>query len=209
MSCLRCVEQFGETASCVLVHLEVEDGFVCGEVAEVGAVELFGEAVCRNFRYEEGLGHLLELVQKLDYLPKGGFVGHGTVAVAARVPCHCGLRPAIPQMMRCRIRSGMTRGASPSGFDCSGFVMYCYQSYYNISLPHGATSVSYKGYEVDRSDIQVGDIICFDRNGDGTMEHCALYVGNDTYVHAKGSQWGVVSDCFSSASGVAHIRRVL
>lgn len=100
-------------------------------------------------------------------------------------------------------------GASPDGFDCSGFVMYCYQTYYNIYLPHGATSQSYRGYEVDPSDIQVGDIICFDRNWDGTMEHSALYVGNDTYVHAQNSATGVVASTFSSASGVATIRRVL
>lgn len=77
------VEQFSEAASCVLVHLEVEDGFVCGEVAEVCAVELFGEAVCRNFRNHQGLRHLLELVQQVNYLAEGGFVSHGTVAVAA------------------------------------------------------------------------------------------------------------------------------
>ena len=101
-------------------------------------------------------------------------------------------------------------GSSPStGFDCSGFVMYCYSTYYGITLPHGATSQSYRGYEVDPSDIQVGDIICFDRDGDGTMEHSAIYVGNDTYVHAQSSATGVVASTYSSATGIAHIRRVL
>jgi cell wall-associated NlpC family hydrolase len=87
--------------------------------------------------------------------------------------------------------------------------MYCYQTYYGITLPHGATSQSYKGYEVSASDIQVGDIICFDKNGDGTMEHSALYVGNDRYVHAQSSATGVVESVFSQASGIATIRRVL
>ena len=100
-------------------------------------------------------------------------------------------------------------GADPSGFDCSGFVMYCYQTYYGIYLPHGATSQSSKGYEVSASEIQVGDIICFDKNGDGTMEHSALYVGNNKYVHAQSSATGVVESTFSSATGIATIRRVL
>ena len=86
--------------------------------------------------------------------------------------------------------------------------MYCYQTYYGISLPHGATSQSKKGWEVSEDEIEVGDIICFDRNGDGTMEHSALYVGNDKYVHAQGSATGVVESTFSSATGIAHIRRV-
>lgn len=101
-------------------------------------------------------------------------------------------------------------GASPDGFDCSGFVMYCYQTYYNIYLPHGATSQSYRGEEVDPDDIQVGDIICFDKEGDGTMEHAGLYVGNDTYVHAKGAAYGVVEDCYSAAKWkIGTVRRVL
>ena len=113
----------------------------------------------------------------------------------------------IKSFIGCRYVYG---GSSPStGFDCSGFVMYCYSTYYGISLPHGATSQSSRGYEVDPSDIQVGDIICFDRDGDGTMEHSALYVGNDTYVHAQSSATGVVASTFSSATGIAHIRRVL
>lgn len=112
----------------------------------------------------------------------------------------------IRSFIGCRYVYG---GADPSGFDCSGFVMYCYQTYYGITLPHGATSQSYKGYEVSASDIQVGDIICFDKNGDGTMEHSALYVGNDRYVHAQSSATGVVESVFSQASGIATIRRVL
>ncbi len=111
----------------------------------------------------------------------------------------------VKSFIGCKYVSG---GASPSGFDCSGFVMYCYKTYYGINLPHGATSQSYEGYEVDPDDIQVGDIICFDRNGDGTMEHSALYVGNDTYVHAQSSKTGVVASTYSSAKNIAHIRRV-
>ena len=100
-------------------------------------------------------------------------------------------------------------GASPDGFDCSGFVMYCYANYYGISLPHGATSQSYRGEEVDPDYIQVGDIICFDKNEDGIMEHSALYVGHDTYVHAQSSATGVVESSYSSAYGIATVRRVL
>ncbi|MBR2550543.1 MAG: C40 family peptidase [Clostridiales bacterium] len=112
----------------------------------------------------------------------------------------------IRSFIGCRYVYG---GASPDGFDCSGFVMYCYQTYYNISLPHGATSQSYCGYEVSLDEIQVGDIICFDKNGDGTMEHSALYVGNGKYVHAQSTATGVVESSMAYASGIAHIRRVL
>ena len=55
----------------------------------------------------------------------------------------------IRSFIGCRYVYG---GSTPDGFDCSGFVMYCYQTYYNISLPHGATSQSRKGYEVSIDD---------------------------------------------------------
>ena len=101
-------------------------------------------------------------------------------------------------------------GASPDGFDCSGFVMYCFETYYGIYLPHGATSQSYCGEWVDPDDIEVGDIICFDKEGDGIMEHSGIYVGNDTYVHAQSSATGVVESCYSSAKWkIGTVRRVL
>ena len=89
-------------------------------------------------------------------------------------------------------------GASPSGFDTSGFVMYCYAEYYSICLPHGANSISCCGEEVAPDDIQAGDIICFDKDGDGVMEHCGIYVGNDTYVHAQPASSSVVESCYSA-----------
>ena len=87
--------------------------------------------------------------------------------------------------------------------------MYCFKNYYGVTLPHGATSQSKKGKEVKKEDIQCGDIICFDRNGDGTMEHSAIYIGGGKYVHAKGAKYGVVEDNFANAKNVAHIRRVI
>ena len=101
-------------------------------------------------------------------------------------------------------------GESPEGFDASGFVKYCYESYCSICLPHGSTQLSKCGEEVDPDDIQVGDIICFDKDGDGVMEHAGIYVGNDTYVHAQGSATGVVESCYSSAKWkIGTVRRVV
>lgn len=57
-----------------------------------------------------------------------------------------------------RYRSG---GASPSGFDCSGFTMYLYAKL-GYSLPHSATA-QYKncGYAVAKADLQPGDLVFF------------------------------------------------
>ncbi|MCF2446090.1 C40 family peptidase [Dyadobacter sp. CY345] len=54
-------------------------------------------------------------------------------------------------------RSG---GTSKKGFDCSGFVRYCF-SKWDISLPHSSAAQSEKGEEIDLSKARKGDLIFF------------------------------------------------
>jgi peptidoglycan DL-endopeptidase CwlO len=69
-------------------------------------------------------------------------------------------------------------GASPSGFDCSGFVMYVY-SQLGVSLPHNAAAQYGYGTSVDRSQLQPGDLVFF--NGLG---HNGIYVGGGSFIHS-------------------------
>jgi peptidoglycan DL-endopeptidase CwlO len=69
-------------------------------------------------------------------------------------------------------------GADPSGFDCSGFIMYVY-SQVGVSLPHHAASQYGIGVPVSRSELQAGDLVFF--NGLG---HAGIYVGGDAFIHA-------------------------
>jgi cell wall-associated NlpC family hydrolase len=69
-------------------------------------------------------------------------------------------------------------GASPSGFDCSGFVMYVYAQV-GISLPHYTVSQYGMGAPVSRSQLQPGDIVFFDGLG-----HNGIYIGNNQFIHA-------------------------
>jgi peptidoglycan DL-endopeptidase CwlO len=71
-------------------------------------------------------------------------------------------------------------GASPSGFDCSGFVMYVYAQV-GISLPH--YTVAQWDYpnavSVSRDDLEPGALVFFDGLG-----HVGIYIGNGEFVHA-------------------------
>jgi peptidoglycan DL-endopeptidase CwlO len=69
-------------------------------------------------------------------------------------------------------------GASPSGFDCSGFIMYVYAQV-GVSLPHNAAAQYGYGTPVDRSQLQPGDLVFF--NGLG---HAGIYVGGGSFIHA-------------------------
>ena len=69
-------------------------------------------------------------------------------------------------------------GASPAGFDCSGFTMYVYAQV-GVSLPHNAAAQYGYGSPVSRGDLAPGDLVFFDGLG-----HVGLYVGNNTFIHA-------------------------
>ena len=72
-------------------------------------------------------------------------------------------------------------GASPSGFDCSGFSMYVYAQV-GVSLPHHAASQYGLGSPVSKSDLQPGDLVFF--NGLG---HMGIYIGGGQFIHAPHS----------------------
>jgi peptidoglycan DL-endopeptidase CwlO len=72
-------------------------------------------------------------------------------------------------------------GASPSGFDCSGFSMYVYAQL-GVSLPHHAASQYNLGTPVSRDQLQAGDLVFF--NGLG---HMGIYIGGGQFIHAPHS----------------------
>jgi cell wall-associated NlpC family hydrolase len=69
-------------------------------------------------------------------------------------------------------------GSSPSGFDCSGFVMYVY-SQMGVSLPHYTGAQWNVGVPVSRGDLQPGDLVFFDGLG-----HVGIYIGGNEFIHA-------------------------
>jgi cell wall-associated NlpC family hydrolase len=69
-------------------------------------------------------------------------------------------------------------GASPAGFDCSGFVMYVYGKL-GIGLPHSSWMLWNVGRPVDRGHLQEGDIVFF--NGES---HVGIYMGQGRFVHS-------------------------
>jgi peptidoglycan DL-endopeptidase CwlO len=69
-------------------------------------------------------------------------------------------------------------GASPAGFDCSGFVMYVYAQV-GVSLPHSSYAQYGYGSAVSQGDLQPGDLVFFDGLG-----HVGIYVGGGSFIHS-------------------------
>lgn len=67
-------------------------------------------------------------------------------------------------------------GADPSGFDCSGFIMYVYAQF-GIALPHSVSGQAALGTPISRDAALPGDIV--------TMAgHNGIYLGNGMFIDA-------------------------
>lgn len=85
-------------------------------------------------------------------------------------------------------------GASPSGFDCSGFTMYVARKV-GISLPHSATAQWNLGYtRVSKGDLRPGDLVFFSNTSRTTrsMSHVGIYVGGNRFIHSSSPTSGGV-----------------
>jgi cell wall-associated NlpC family hydrolase len=71
-------------------------------------------------------------------------------------------------------------GASPSGFDCSGLVMWAYAQV-GINLPHYSGAQYSATVHIPLADIQPGDLLFY---GPGGSDHEAMYIGGGSMVEA-------------------------
>ena len=95
-------------------------------------------------------------------------------------------------------------GASPSGFDCSGFTMYVYKQF-GYSLPHTATGqwqsgIGTKVYNIGA--LQAGDLVFFNdpsRNAGKACSHAGIYIGGGQFIHSSSSKSNgvIISDLTS------------
>ena len=96
-------------------------------------------------------------------------------------------------------------GASPSGFDCSGFVMYVYAQM-GVGLPHSSYAQYGAGVPVSMSDLQAGDLVFFYGLG-----HVGIYIGGGNFIHAPhtGDVVKISSMSGSYTSSFVGARRIL
>ncbi len=79
-------------------------------------------------------------------------------------------------------------GASPSGFDCSGFTMYVFGRH-GVYLPHMCSGQYAMGTAVSRSDLRPGDLVFFYdpayADPGSVSTHVSIYIGNNQVIHCS------------------------
>jgi len=77
-------------------------------------------------------------------------------------------------------------GADPSGFDCSGFVYYVYNSL-GIKISRTQATMYANGTPVSKGNLQPGDIVFFQNTYKEGISHCGIYVGDGKFIHSPNS----------------------
>jgi peptidoglycan DL-endopeptidase CwlO len=132
--------------------------------------------------------------------------GSGLVGSPINVPIPIGDGSGHPEAAQIALRylgvPYVWGGASPSGFDCSGLVMYVYAQL-GISLPHYTVAQWDATLPISSSQMQPGDLVFF--NGLG---HVGIYIGGGRFVDAPHTGSVVRIDSISGFGGFDGARRV-
>ncbi|UYY99872.1 LysM peptidoglycan-binding domain-containing protein [Peribacillus frigoritolerans] len=102
-------------------------------------------------------------------------------------------------------------GASTSRtdvFDCSSFTLRAFQSA-GISLPRNSVAQSHVGKAVSSKALQKGDLVFFDTNNDGVINHVGIYAGNGQMLNAstsKGVSYANINNSYWGPSFVKAVR---
>lgn len=95
-------------------------------------------------------------------------------------------------------------GTSPSGFDCSGLVQYCY-AHFKINLPRTSEEQFKVGTAVDKSNLKPGDLVFFEGNPPG---HVGMYIGDGKYIQAPKTGDVVKVSLLSARNDYTGARRI-
>ncbi len=75
-------------------------------------------------------------------------------------------------------------GDSPeTGFDCSGLVRHVFSGAAGTTLPRRAQEIGSEGQEIDREQMQPGDLVFFNTQR-APFSHVGIYIGEQRFVHA-------------------------
>ncbi|MGL4317821.1 MAG: C40 family peptidase [Pseudomonas sp.] len=76
-------------------------------------------------------------------------------------------------------------GSTPErGFDCSGLVRYAFDPIAEVDLPRTSNAMSRSdGLKVTRAELEPGDLLFFNIRS-RRVNHVAIYLGNDRFIHA-------------------------
>jgi cell wall-associated NlpC family hydrolase len=74
-------------------------------------------------------------------------------------------------------------GATPQGFDCSGYVMFVYKQN-GILLPRSVGGQFNAGKRIGFRQAEPGDLVFFKTSRKHRLSHVGIYMGDRQFIHA-------------------------
>jgi cell wall-associated NlpC family hydrolase len=74
-------------------------------------------------------------------------------------------------------------GATPGGFDCSGYVMYVYERN-GILLPRSVKRQYQAGKKIRLGQAKPGDLVFFRTSRKRRLSHVGIYLGDRRFIHS-------------------------
>ena len=87
-------------------------------------------------------------------------------------------------------------GASPKGFDCSGFTWYVYKKATGKDITRGVEEQWKHGRSVGRGKWRPGDLVFFENTFERGLSHVGIYISGADFIHAENEKTGVVISTF-------------
>jgi cell wall-associated NlpC family hydrolase len=141
-----------------------------------------------------------------EALVAGGVIQEFIVVVPEQPP-QAGPVPANPSELRANLVA-TTRsylgvpylwgGTTSRGFDCSGLALAVYRLN-GLQLPRSSREQFEAGTPVELGRLRPGDLLFFAPGGHGAISHVAIYIGEDTLVHASSRGRRIAVDHLSGA----------
>jgi cell wall-associated NlpC family hydrolase len=82
-------------------------------------------------------------------------------------------------------------GTTRKGIDCSAFVQAVYDDVFGLELPRATAAQVEEGEEIDRRDLQPGDLVFFKTRP--RTRHVGIYLGEGEFAHASTSRGVMIS----------------
>jgi len=69
--------------------------------------------------------------------------------------------------------------------DCSAFVQLVYNRIHGFKLPRTSAAQAKTGKFVSKSNLQPGDLVFFDTDDNGSVNHVGIYIGGGEFIHSS------------------------
>ncbi|MEZ5382306.1 MAG: NlpC/P60 family protein [Microthrixaceae bacterium] len=136
----------------------------------------------------------------------GGSSAPASVAAAAPAPAPApssGGGSAVSAALSMRGTPYRWGGESPSGFDCSGLVVWAFRQAGRGGLPHSSRALVAMGRRISVGQLVPGDLVAYG----SPVHHIGIYIGGGQYVHSPRTGDVVkVSSIYRSAGSPIAVR---